>query len=163
MMIHGQFDTAFGPVAAGMDRAGNLTRLVFMDGWSPDKGPLVGEVRDDLAFAGVKAQIDSYFSGERTGFDLPLAPVGSDFQHEVWALLLTIPAGETRSYGEVARMLGRAGCARAVGRANATNPIGLIVPCHRVIGSDGSLTGYAGGLDLKRRLLAFEQRMACNR
>ena len=103
------------------------------------------------------AQLAEYFAGRRKIFDLPLAPHGTDFQRLVWKALQNIPYGETRSYGEIAAMTGKPGASRAVGMANNRNPIAIIVPCHRVIGSDGSLTGYAGGLDLKRKLLELER------
>ena len=106
--------------------------------------------------ASVVEQLEDYFSGRRSQFDLVLAPRGTDFQHAVWAELRRIPPGETRTYGEIARALGRPGASRAVGRANATNPLPIVVPCHRVVGADGSLTGFAGGLGWKRRLLAIE-------
>jgi methylated-DNA-[protein]-cysteine S-methyltransferase len=102
-------------------------------------------------------QIDEFFAGERRTFDFLLAPRGSDFQKRVWAELVKIPFGETISYGELARRIGNPSASRAVGRANATNPIALIVPCHRVIGTSGKLTGYAGGLELKEKLLAWER------
>lgn len=101
-------------------------------------------------------QLDAYFAGHLHRFDLPLEPTGTQFQRQVWAALQEIPYGETRSYGDLAREVGRAGGARAVGQANRNNPIGVIVPCHRVVAADGSLGGYAGGLDRKRRLLALE-------
>jgi len=101
-------------------------------------------------------ELDEYFRGERTEFTVAVAPKGGEFQLRVWKQLLSIPYGETRSYGEIARALGDPGLAREVGWANARNPIAIIVPCHRVIGSDGSLTGYAGGLDRKRHLLDLE-------
>jgi methylated-DNA-[protein]-cysteine S-methyltransferase len=101
-------------------------------------------------------ELDAYFAGERTAFDVPFEPRGSAFERRVWDLLLEIPFGETRSYGDLARHLGDVGLARAVGVANARNPIPIIVPCHRVIGSDGSLTGYGGGLERKRILLDLE-------
>ncbi len=102
-------------------------------------------------------QLTAYFAGGLTDFELPLAPHGTDFQRRVWSALCGIPYGETASYGEIARRLGLpAGGARAVGVANATNPIAIVVPCHRVIGADGTLTGYAGGLARKRFLLDLE-------
>ena len=117
------------------------------DGWEPD----------DDAFPEAVEQLDAYFAGDRTEFHLDLNMVGTAFQRRVWEALLTIPYGETRSYGEIARQIGAPGAFRAVGLANGHNPIGIIVPCHRVIGSNGSLTGYGGGLDRKRALLALEK------
>lgn len=102
-------------------------------------------------------QLDAYFAGELREFDLPLHLAGTTFQRTVWAQLLLIPYGETRTYGELAGALGNPGASRAVGLANGRNPVGIIVPCHRVIGASGSLTGYGGGLDRKQRLLAFER------
>ncbi|MTV27033.1 methylated-DNA--[protein]-cysteine S-methyltransferase [Nitriliruptoraceae bacterium ZYF776] len=119
-------------------------------------------VRDDVALRDAVEQLTAYFDGRRRDFDdLPLAPVGTAFQHEVWAALRRIPYGETTSYGQLAAELGRPGAARAVGLANGRNPIAIVVPCHRVIGADGTLTGYAGGLERKRSLLALERRHLC--
>jgi methylated-DNA-[protein]-cysteine S-methyltransferase len=101
-------------------------------------------------------QLEEYFSGRRRHFDLPLDLHGTEFQKRCWRELLKIPYGETRSYAEIARAIGNPSAVRAVGLANGQNPIAIIVPCHRVIGSDGSLTGYGGGLDVKRRLLELE-------
>lgn len=114
--------------------------------------------RDDDILAGLREQLAAYFEGELTDFDVPLAPQGTPFQLLVWEALRTIPYGETRSYGELAAQIGRAGASRAVGLANGRNPIGIVVPCHRVIGANGSLTGYGGGLPTKRALLDLEQR-----
>ena len=102
------------------------------------------------------SQLGEYFAGTRTAFDLPLAPVGTEFQQRVWAALQAIPFGETSTYLGIARTLGDANATRAVGAANGRNPIGIVVPCHRIVGADGSLTGYAGGLDRKRWLLRHE-------
>jgi methylated-DNA-[protein]-cysteine S-methyltransferase len=115
-------------------------------------------VRDDNVppFAQAIAQLRAYFDGELTEFDLPLAPQGTEFQMRVWRELCNIPFGETISYAELARRIGRPTASRAVGHSNARNPISIIVPCHRVIGADKSLTGYAGGLERKRMLLALE-------
>ncbi|HZF23258.1 MAG TPA: methylated-DNA--[protein]-cysteine S-methyltransferase [Burkholderiales bacterium] len=115
-------------------------------------------IRDEAAvpFAEVIAQLRGYFEGRVTEFDLPLAPNGSEFQLRVWRELRGIPYGETISYAELARRIGRPQASRAVGHANARNPVSIIVPCHRVIGADNSLTGYAGGLERKRMLLAHE-------
>jgi methylated-DNA-[protein]-cysteine S-methyltransferase len=115
-----------------------------------------GDVNDDPRFEPLVSQLGEYFAGERTAFDLPLRQHGSAFEQAVWAELRTIPYGETASYGEIAARIGRPGMARAVGSANARNPVAIICPCHRVIGADGSLTGYAGGLDTKRALLELE-------
>jgi methylated-DNA-[protein]-cysteine S-methyltransferase len=114
-------------------------------------------VRDDAWFAPVTEQIDAYFSGELTDFDIPLRMEGTEFQREVWSGLREIPYGVTISYGELARRVGRPGASRAVGLANGRNPIAIVVPCHRVIGSDGQLTGYGGGIDRKIWLLDHEQ------
>ena len=103
-------------------------------------------------------QLTEYFAGVRTEFDLPLAPSGSEFQKKVWFALRKIPFGQTRSYLDLAKTLGSTTLARAVGLANGKNPLSIIVPCHRVIGSDGSLTGFAGGVEAKAALLAFEAR-----
>jgi methylated-DNA-[protein]-cysteine S-methyltransferase len=112
--------------------------------------------RDDLAVRTARQQLDAYFGGDLQTFDLPLHMVGTPFQKEVWQGLLLIPYGTTISYAELARRIGRPGASRAVGAANGRNPIGIIVPCHRVIGADGTLTGYGGGLDRKEWLLAHE-------
>ena len=108
----------------------------------------------------VRAELElrAYFAGERTSFTVPLDAAGTEFQKKAWAALLTIPYGETRSYGELARQIGNPKASRAVGAANGRNPISIIVPCHRAIASDGALTGFAGGLETKRHLLALEAR-----
>jgi len=106
------------------------------------------------------SQLRSYFDGELTTFDVPLALEGTTFQRSVWTGLLGIPYGETVSYGELASRIGQPSASRAVGLANGRNPVSIIVPCHRVIGADGSLTGYGGGMDRKRYLLALEQRFS---
>jgi len=116
--------------------------------------------RDDKAFAVARAQLAEYFSGDRVEFDLPLAAEGTDFQRKVWRELCRIPYGETISYGDLARRIGQPGAARAVGLANGSNPLPIVVPCHRVIGADGSLTGFGGGIERKRWLLAHEARYA---
>ena len=139
-----------GPLALTVDDDGALTRLGFG----------AGETSDDPRFEPAIAQLREYFAGERTGFDLDLRPAGGTaFERRVWAELLTIPYGETASYGEIAARIGHPGKARAVGRANGRNPIAIVCPCHRVIGSDGSLTGYGGGLENKRTLLDLEAGM----
>jgi methylated-DNA-[protein]-cysteine S-methyltransferase len=113
------------------------------------------------AFTGIVDQLEAYFAGKLTDFELELDLQGTEFQRRVWQALLTIPFGETRSYGEIAEQIGAAGAARAVGLANGHNPIAIIVPCHRVIGASGGLTGYGGGLDRKRSLLALEMSRTC--
>jgi len=123
-------------------------------------GPRPEWVEDASPFAEVTRQLDGYFAGDRTEFDLPLHPTGTPFQLEVWEALTAIPYGEVRSYGQVAEQLGRPGASRAVGLANGRNPIAVIVPCHRVIGASGSLTGYGGGLHRKRLLLDLEAGVA---
>lgn len=112
--------------------------------------------RDDAALKEPRAQLQAYFAGELREFDLPLAPEGTPFQQRVWRALCDIPYGETISYGELARRIGQPKASRAVGLANGRNPISIVVPCHRVIGANGSLTGYGGGLERKRWLLAHE-------
>lgn len=102
-------------------------------------------------------QLTAYFAGERTSFDLPVAAQGTDFQQRVWALLPTIPYGETATYGDLAKTLGNPGASRAVGLANGRNPVSIVVPCHRVVGASGALTGYGGGIERKQALLALEQ------
>jgi methylated-DNA-[protein]-cysteine S-methyltransferase len=136
-----------GPLALTVDDDGALTRIGFG----------AGDVSDDARFDRVVTQLTEYFAGRRTDFDLDLRPDGgSPFERRVWAALLEIPYGETASYGEIAARIGHPGKARAVGRANGRNPIAIVCPCHRVIGSDGSLTGYGGGLENKRTLLDLE-------
>ncbi|MET7918408.1 methylated-DNA--[protein]-cysteine S-methyltransferase [Streptomyces avermitilis] len=113
--------------------------------------------RDEAPFGATVDQLTAYFAGELTEFDLPLRLDGTPFQRTVWEQLRRIPYGETRSYGELADALGNPKASRAVGLANGKNPLGIIVPCHRVVGADGSLTGYGGGLERKQRLLDFER------
>lgn len=109
-------------------------------------------------FANLKTQLDEYFLGDLRKFDLDLAPAGTEFQREAWAALLKIPYGETRSYSEQAATIGRPKAVRAIGAANGRNPISIVVPCHRVVGKNGSLTGFAGGVDVKQRLLDLEKK-----
>ncbi|MFJ8005991.1 methylated-DNA--[protein]-cysteine S-methyltransferase [Streptomyces fagopyri] len=113
--------------------------------------------RDDSLLAEPKRQLAAYFAGGLEEFDVPMRLAGTPFQRSVWDQLVRIPYGEIRSYGELADALGNPKASRAVGLANGRNPVGIIVPCHRVVGADGSLTGYGGGLDRKRRLLDFER------
>ncbi len=118
-------------------------------GWEP---------AGDDAFGYVVDQLEAYFAGSLTEFDIDLGLVGTEFQRRVWAALQTIPYGETRSYGEIAEQIGSPGASRAVGSANGRNPVGIVVPCHRVIGAGGAVLGYAGGVDRKSTLLALERR-----
>ncbi len=156
---HVVVDSPIGALTVVVD-GGAITHLL-MDAAAhrPDDPALFGPLgeRDTEPFASAAAQLAEYFAGKRSTFDLPLAPRGNDFQQRVWAMLLDIPYGETRNYGELARALGGPGLAQAVGAANGRNPIAVVVPCHRVIGADGSLVGYAGGLDRKRFLLSLEE------
>jgi methylated-DNA-[protein]-cysteine S-methyltransferase len=141
-------------VVAEDDRLSGL----YFEGHKRGPGPEDLGMRSDAApFEETRRQLDEYFAGERTEFSLPLAPRGSDFQHRVWTLLREIPFGETRSYGELAVRLGGMRLARAVGAANGRNPLSIIVPCHRLVGANSDLTGFAGGVERKRFLLELEQ------
>jgi methylated-DNA-[protein]-cysteine S-methyltransferase len=117
-------------------------------------------IRDDDALRDAADQLHAYFAGERRTFELPLAPRGTDFQQSVWSALQRIPYGETTTYSTIAERIGRPAAVRAVGAANGANPIPIVIPCHRVIGSNGSMTGFGGGIDVKRKLLALEARVA---
>jgi len=138
--------TPIGPLTLEADENA-VTAIRFSAGGAQDASPLL-----DAA----EAQLREYFAGARRTFDLPLAPHGTAFQRRVWAALRTIPYGETRTYGELAAAIDSPNASRAVGMANHRNPIPIIIPCHRVIGANGTLTGYAGGLEIKRKLLALE-------
>jgi len=137
-----------------------LRGLYMQDGRRPIAVGSAWE-RSAEAFADVRAQLRQYFAGERTTFDASLALEGSAFERRVWRGLQEIPYGETISYGELARRIGQPSAARAVGLANGRNPIAVIVPCHRVIGANGTLTGYGGGLERKRILLELESAQGC--
>jgi methylated-DNA-[protein]-cysteine S-methyltransferase len=113
--------------------------------------------KSDAAFVDVRKQIEQYFAGDLQQFDVPLKLIGTDFQQQVWQELVRIPFGTTITYGQLADRIGNRSASRAVGQANSKNPISIIVPCHRVIGSNGTLTGYAGGIDGKERLLEWER------
>ena len=140
-------DSPVGPLTL-IEREGALVRLAFgAHGPSELPTPLLARATE---------QLNEYFMGTRHGFDLPLAPIGTPFQLACWRALAEIPYGETRSYGQQADRIGKPDRARAVGAANGANPIAIILPCHRVIGADGSLTGFGGGLETKRRLLDLE-------
>jgi methylated-DNA-[protein]-cysteine S-methyltransferase len=153
-------DSPLGPltlVAAGGKLAG-----LYMNGRAPDSVAAAGEAdgADAAVLAEAARQLAEYFDGERTAFDLPLALAGTAFQQRVWAALRGIGYGETVSYGQLADRIGQPTAARAVGLANGRNPVSIIVPCHRVVGSDGSLTGYGGGIASKQRLLELERRVS---
>ncbi|HEY3829997.1 MAG TPA: methylated-DNA--[protein]-cysteine S-methyltransferase [Solirubrobacteraceae bacterium] len=146
-------ESPVGELLVTADAAGALTRLYFPGRISPQEA---GWTHDEAPFVELRRQLDAYFAGELEDFDLRLAPSGTSFQLQVWRALREIPYGATASYGEIARAVGQPAAARAVGGANNRNPIAIIVPCHRVIGAGGSLTGYGGGLDRKRLLLELE-------
>jgi methylated-DNA-[protein]-cysteine S-methyltransferase len=147
------YDSPVGGIGIAED-SGAICRVFFGDGKT-----LTGfAVAETPLIRKAATQITEYFGGKRADFDLPLVLRGTDFQISVWKILQTIPAGETRSYKEVAAMLGNPRASRAVGMANSRNPIAIIVPCHRVIGQDGNMAGYAGGLPAKEYLLALEKR-----
>jgi methylated-DNA-[protein]-cysteine S-methyltransferase len=149
-------DSPLGPLLLTGD--GQALTGLRMDAPAPP-----GWRRDRAAFAAAAEQLDAYFGGELIEFDLPLSPRGTPFQLAVWRALRAIRYGTTITYGELAARLGRPHASRAVGAANARNPIGVIVPCHRVIGASGALTGYGGGLDRKRRLLELEAAVSAAR
>jgi methylated-DNA-[protein]-cysteine S-methyltransferase len=147
-------DCPLGPLLVARDEVG-ITALLLPTGRRRAE-PHASWLRDDAAFDDVREQLAGYFAGTRLDFELPLHLTGSPFQRRVWAALHEIPCGETRSYGQLAAALGAPTASRAVGAANGQNAVAIVVPCHRVIGADGSLTGYGGGLDAKRWLLGHE-------
>ena len=149
-------ESPLGPLTAVADD-GVLSGL-YLPGHLRGPGPEHLGDRDDDGFEEIRRQLTEYFAGTRTEFTLRVAPAGTPFQQSVWRELMTIPYGQTRSYGQLAAALGGPNLTRAVGAANGRNPISIVVPCHRVVGSDGSLTGYAGGLPRKRFLLDLEAR-----
>jgi methylated-DNA-[protein]-cysteine S-methyltransferase len=151
MMIGAVLDSPVGPLRIEADE--NVITTIFFHATEPvSRGRLPG------VLAKLEAQLRLYFSGQLEAFDLPLAPKGTPFQQDVWQALTKIPYGETRSYAEIARKIGRPDAVRAVGAANGQNPIPIVLPCHRVIGSNGSLTGFGGGLAAKRFLLQLESK-----
>ncbi|MDQ2848754.1 MAG: methylated-DNA--[protein]-cysteine S-methyltransferase [Actinomycetota bacterium] len=156
---HSVIDTAIGEITVVADDAA-LIGLYFPHHWYPPApdtlGPLVDATTDPL-FSAVAEQLDEYLVGRRSSFDLPVTLIGDDFQQQVWALLDEIPYGDTTTYGAIADRLGNKALAQRVGQAVGHNPVSVIVPCHRVVGSTGKLTGYAGGLDRKRLLLELEE------
>ncbi|MBO0839292.1 MAG: methylated-DNA--[protein]-cysteine S-methyltransferase [Sciscionella sp.] len=141
---------------------GTLSGLLMQQWRHRPADETLGE-RDHAPFADVIEQLNAYFAGKLRTFNLPLDLGGTEFQRTVWSALTEIPYGETVSYGELAQRIGKPTASRAVGMANGRNPVGIIVPCHRVIGSDGNLTGYGGGMDRKRYLLEFERRVLHSR
>jgi methylated-DNA-[protein]-cysteine S-methyltransferase len=149
MDLYSQVDSPIGPLLVTGD--GDAVTGLYMDR-EPEGGR-----RDDAAFAHARAQLGAYFAGELARFEIPLAARGTEFQRRVWHALGEIPYGETTTYGELAAAIGRPDACRAVGLANGRNPISIVVPCHRVIGSGGALTGYGGGIERKRWLLAHER------
>ena len=152
-MIHGfYYETPIGRVGIAEEN-GALTNVFFGNTVRPD----VFDMEESPLLKRAAAQISQYLAGRRRDFDLPLSPQGTLFQLAVWTALQTIPYGQTRSYAQIAAQIDKPAASRAVGRANALNPLSLLVPCHRVIGAAGDLVGYAGGLALKRRLLALER------
>lgn len=141
---------------------GDAITCVYMDDQRHLPGPErfgLADPGDSVVLKEAERQLAEYFAGERTDFDLPLSATGTEFQRTVWAALCDIPYGETVSYGELARRIGKPAASRAVGLANGKNPISIVVPCHRVIGSSGRLVGYGGGLDRKQTLLALERQL----
>jgi len=134
-----------------------LTHLLFVDEMDIDPANFPGDGEAGRIVRETERQLAEYFSGKRREFEIPLAPAGTEFQLATWKALQVISYGETISYGELARRIDRPRAVRAVGAANGANPISIIVPCHRVIGADGTLTGYGGGLHRKKRLLELEQ------
>jgi len=158
MTVFWEIPTPIGPLLLTGDDAG-LRGISFQGGSHPAVvDPRWRRSREP--FESIIAELDSYFAGERTRFDTPIAPRGTPFQLAVWSRVRAIPYGETSTYAEIARQVGRPEAFRAVGAANGSNPIPIVIPCHRVVGSDGSLTGFGGGLPTKRALLALEARHA---
>ncbi|GAB3433514.1 methylated-DNA--[protein]-cysteine S-methyltransferase [Actinophytocola sediminis] len=155
--MHALMDSPVGQLTL-VGSEGNLSGLYMTDQRYRPAEANFGD-RDDAMFAGIIGQLDEYFGGERTEFTVSLAPRGSAFQQTVWNALREVPYGETVTYGELAAQIGRPSAARAIGHANGHNPISIIVPCHRVIGAGGALTGYGGGLPRKRFLLDHERRL----
>jgi methylated-DNA-[protein]-cysteine S-methyltransferase len=163
VVAHATLETPIGPIQFFGAEAGLIAVVL------PNEGPpapearvrrLLGEVEiveNPAALTAALMQFEAYFRGELREFDLPLDPRGTPFQRQVWAAVARIPYGATRAYGEIAAAIGKPAAVRAVGLANGANPLPIVIPCHRVIGANGSLTGYGGGLEAKRRLLALER------
>jgi methylated-DNA-[protein]-cysteine S-methyltransferase len=147
------YDSPVGPLTLVSDGAA----LVALEFDNVNRPVLQAPRGEDEVLAAARRQLDAYFAGRLRSFDLPLAPKGTAFQQRVWKALTRIPYGATRSYGALASAIGAPGASRAVGLANGRNPIAIVIPCHRVIGADGSLTGFGGGVERKRFLLELEQ------
>lgn len=157
MLTHSQIPSPLGELHAYASEEG--VRALVFDGANLARNGVIGEVADDPGHPILRAlaeQIGQYFERQRQAFDVPLDPIGTAFQKSVWRALCAIPYGETRSYSQQARALGKPAAVRAVGAANGRNPLSIVVPCHRVVGANGKLTGYAGGLERKRALLEHE-------
>lgn len=150
MLFIGSFSSPIGILTTAVDGDGAVKRFHF------GRLSLPEAIEDDDAIAPVRAQMEEYFAGDRRTFELVLKPDGTEFQRDVWNGLMTIPFGTTISYAELAERAGYPGAFRAVGAANGANPIAVIMPCHRVVGSDGRLTGFGGGIPTKAALLAHE-------
>ena len=147
------YDTKIGTICLAQEDE-YITNLYFKDEWDLEES----EVRETPLIKEAKKQLDEYLVGNRKEFDLPLKAKGTEFQQEVWKALQEIPYGETRYYGEIAEKIGNPKASRAVGLANNRNPISIFIPCHRVIGKNGKLVGYGGGLDIKEHLLNLERK-----
>jgi methylated-DNA-[protein]-cysteine S-methyltransferase len=159
-VTHTTIDSPVGELTL-VARDGSLTGVYFPHHWYRPDPATFGD-RDDAGFGEAECQLAEYFAGDRERFDLPLGPCGDAFQHRVWELINRIPYGQTATYGDLAKELGEGTLAKDVGAAVGRNPLSVIVPCHRVVGKDGSLTGYAGGLARKRFLLDLEEPTAAD-
>jgi methylated-DNA-[protein]-cysteine S-methyltransferase len=156
-MYFTMIESPIGDLLVGGNGAAIALLYVEVRRWGPEDTK--GWQRDDARFAEAREQLDAYFAGKLLSFDLPLAPEGTPFQQRVWSALREIPFGDVVSYSDIARRIGAPAAVRAVGAANGRNPISIMIPCHRVVGANGSLTGYGGGLERKRWLLAHEARV----
>ncbi|MBU6373571.1 MAG: methylated-DNA--[protein]-cysteine S-methyltransferase [Alphaproteobacteria bacterium] len=154
-LLRTRIDSPIGPLTLIADAAGLAG--VYFEGHSKGGPPAHARDGESAVFDTARRQLDAYFAGRRTTFDIPLAPHGTAFQSHVWGLLQRVPFGATTTYGALAEEMGRPSAVRAVAGAVARNPVSIVIPCHRVIGADGRLTGFAGGLERKERLLALEQ------
>ena len=154
-VYHATIESPIGPLLLAGDR--HVLRVLWFGAGRKAQGARTGWIEAPGEFRDAAAQLREYFAGRRTRFELAVAPAGTPFQQSVWRALQDIPYGETTSYGELARRIGDVKASRAVGLANGANPIAIVIPCHRVIGANGSLTGFGGGLPTKRALLDLEQ------